>query len=125
MQMVGPTMESMVVYAPSVGFDTLHDYPVSITGAELESVLPGATQMSGRSLYLSFSQVCKVLIFSIGLVAPSTLPLYHLAKGSEGLDINFRLLYISFSGLKGNSLSSFKIPICFATFKGIFLYYRG
>ncbi|KAH9569964.1 hypothetical protein CY35_02G016300 [Sphagnum magellanicum] len=59
--MVGPMMESMVVYAPSVGFDTLHDYPVSITGAELESVLPGATQMSGRSLYLSFSQMKQVL----------------------------------------------------------------
>jgi hypothetical protein len=55
--MVGPMMESMVVYAPSVGFDTLHDYPVSLTGAELESVLRGASQMSGRSLYLSFSQV--------------------------------------------------------------------
>ncbi|CAK9870479.1 unnamed protein product [Sphagnum jensenii] len=60
--MVGPMMESMVAYAPSVGFDTLHDYPVSLTGAELESVLPGATQMSGRSLYLSFSQMKQVLL---------------------------------------------------------------
>ncbi|CAK9200389.1 unnamed protein product [Sphagnum troendelagicum] len=47
----------MTEYAPLVGFDTLHDYPVSRTGAELESVFPGATQMSGRSLYLSVSQI--------------------------------------------------------------------
>jgi hypothetical protein len=54
MQMVGPMMESMVVYAPSVGLDTLHDYHVSLIGAELESMLRGATQMFGRPLYLSF-----------------------------------------------------------------------
>jgi hypothetical protein len=81
--MLGPMM---VVYAPLVGFDTLHDYPVSRTGTELESVFPGATQMSGRSCtFLSHRYV--VLIFFIGLAAPSTLPTYHLAKGSEGLDI--------------------------------------
>jgi hypothetical protein len=73
--------ELMVVYAPLVGFDTLHDYPVSCTGAELESAFPGATQMSGRSL----SHRYVVLMFSIGLAAPSTLPTYHLAKGSERL----------------------------------------
>ncbi len=60
--MVGPMTELMVVYAPLVGFDTLHDYPVSGTGAELESVFPGATQMSGRSLDLSVSQVCSLHI---------------------------------------------------------------
>ncbi|CAK9856959.1 unnamed protein product [Sphagnum jensenii] len=60
-QMMGPTMQSMLAYAPSVGFETLHDFSIPLTGTELESVFPGATQMSGRSLYLSFSQVNQVL----------------------------------------------------------------
>ncbi len=77
-------MELMVVYAPLVGFDTLHDYPVPRTGAELESVFPGATQMSGRSLYLSVSQVCSLDILHWSC-STSTLPTYHLAKGSERL----------------------------------------
>jgi len=50
----------MTEYAPLVGFDTLHDYPVLRTRAELEFVFPGATQMSGRSLYLSVSQACSL-----------------------------------------------------------------
>jgi hypothetical protein len=76
MQMMGPTMQSMLVYAPSVGFETLHDFPISLTRTELESVLPGATQISGRSLYLSFSQVCEFFVLHQTYIGAATSPIH-------------------------------------------------
>lgn len=76
MQMMGPTMQSMLVYAPSVRFEILHDFSISLTGTELDSVFPGATQMTGRSLFLSFSQVCESFVIHQTYIGAATFPIH-------------------------------------------------
>jgi hypothetical protein len=69
-------MQSMLVYAPSVRFEILHDFSISLTGTELDSVFPGATQMTGRSLFLSFSQVCESFVIHQTYIGAATFPIH-------------------------------------------------